>query len=149
MIPLVVTDSDIGDTNPGLYGAVLIYLPWGIMTLLAARSLKRLRRTKIDKIGITLEQLVRSTQPTSAEGTRWVTARGLKSPGVIRFVAIAVILLLLYAGIRTYLWSVLEEAPLAALFGIWFGLGFYRSMLFSFARSHEVATNSGECAVSG
>ena len=110
MIPLVMTDSDIGDINFGLFGGVVMYLLWGTMALLAARSLKRLHRTKIDKIGITLEELVRSTQPTSAEGTRWFTARrGLKSPMVIGFVVIAVILLLSYAGIRTYLWSVAEE----------------------------------------
>ncbi len=106
---LVIMMSDIGDTSPNLFGLFIVFLFWGTMTLLAARSLKRLRRTKIDNIGITLEELVRSTEPTSAEGTRWFTAPGLKSPGVIRFVMIAVILLLLYGGIDLYLKSVLEE----------------------------------------
>src|SRR5262249_37423814 len=63
----------------GLYSFSL-----GALTLLAARSLKRLRRTKIDKIGITLEELVRFVHPASAEDTRWsATFAGLKSPAVM------------------------------------------------------------------
>jgi hypothetical protein len=76
----------------------------GALTLFAARSLKRLRRTKIEKIGITLEELVRSVHPTSAEETGWLTTfRGAKSPEVIRLLVIAVILFLLYSGIDVYL----------------------------------------------
>jgi hypothetical protein len=81
----------------------------GALTLLAARSLKRLRRTKINKIGITVEELVRFLHPTSAEQTGWFTTfRGAKSPEVIRLFVIAVILFLLYSGIDVYMKFALE-----------------------------------------
>src|SRR5262249_10406304 len=88
---------------------VLYSFSFGAFTLLAARSLKRLRRTKIEKIGITLEELVRFVHPTSAEETGWFTTfRGPKSPEVIRLLVIAVILFLLYSGIDVYMKSALE-----------------------------------------
>jgi hypothetical protein len=104
VVGLAMMGDDINITSVGLG---LYFLPWAIITLFAARSLKRLRRMKIDKIGITLTELVRSTQPTSAEGIGRFA--GLKSPGFIRFVVIAVILLILYSGIQVYLNSLLGE----------------------------------------
>jgi hypothetical protein len=105
----MLSDS-VGDTNISAVSLGIFFLPWAITTLVAARSLKRLRRKKIDKIGITVDELVRSTQPTSVEGTRWLTARGFKSPEFIRFVVIAVILFILYSAIQAYLTSALQEA---------------------------------------
>src|SRR5262249_25650372 len=61
---LAMMVSDIDETSPMLPGIFFQFFFWGVMTLLAAISLKRLRRTKIDTIGITLEELVRSMRPT-------------------------------------------------------------------------------------
>ena len=105
---ITIMTSGFGDTSLSSDGVFIMCLLWGTMTLLASGSLKRLRRKKIDNIGITLGELMRSTQPTSAEGTRWFTARNLKSPGLILFVGIGVILLLLSAGINGYLNSMFE-----------------------------------------
>jgi hypothetical protein len=86
------------------------YLFVGIMTILAVRSLKRLRRTKIDKIGITLEELVRSLRPTTpAKQTPWFSTV-LKSPGALRFIVIAVILFSIYSGINIYANSLIETS---------------------------------------
>ena len=86
------------------------YLFVGIITVLAARSLKRLRRTKIDKIGITLEELVRALRPTTpAKQTLWFSTV-LKSPGALRFIVIAVILFGIYSGINIYANPLIEKA---------------------------------------
>jgi hypothetical protein len=100
--------TNVGVTN--VIGGQVFILFLGTITLLAARSLKRLRRIKIDNTGITLEELVRSIHPTAAKGTRWFTTfHGLKSPGVIRFLVIAVILLIIYSGMDLYVKSALDQ----------------------------------------
>jgi len=93
---LAMMVSDIDETSPMLPGIFFQFFFWGVMTLLAAISLKRLRRTKIDTIGITLEELVRSMRPTPAKQAPWSVAN-LKSPGVLRFIVIATILLVIYS----------------------------------------------------
>jgi len=90
-------------------GGFIQWLFVGIITMLAARSLKRLRRTKIDKIGITLEELVRSLRPTTpAKQTPWFSTV-LASPGALRFIVIAVILFGIYSGINIYANSLNEK----------------------------------------
>ena len=108
-ISIMVSDT-IGDTNVASVNAVIFLLFWGSVTLLAARSIKRLRRLKIDKIDITLHELVGSMHPTSAQDKAWFTAsQVLKSAGVTRFFVIAVGLLLIYSGVEVYMRSMIEE----------------------------------------
>jgi len=103
--------NDIDDTTPGiLLGLFTQFFFWGILTLLATISLKRLRRTKVDKIGITLEELARSMSPTRAKQTLWfTTVQNLKSPEALRFIVIAVVLSAIYSVIYIYLRSEFEE----------------------------------------
>jgi hypothetical protein len=109
MASYIADTDDMSDTNPGLvFGPFIQFFSWGVMTLLAVISLNRLNRTKIDKIGITLSELVLSLRPTIAKATSWFTTV-LKSPKALRFMVIAVILFCTYSGIYIYLKSVLEE----------------------------------------
>jgi hypothetical protein len=111
MGPYISDTNDIDDTTPGiLLGLFTQFFFWGILTLLATISLKRLRRTKVDKIGITLEELARSMSPTRAKQTLWfTTAQNLKSPEALRFIVIAVVLSVIYSVIYIYLRSEFEE----------------------------------------
>jgi hypothetical protein len=111
MASFVNDTNDTDDTmNSAMaFGFFVQFLVWGTMTLLATIGLKRLRRIKIDKIGISLEELVRSIRP-SAKQTRWFTMiPNLKSSGALRFIVIAVVLLLIYSWSYVYLRSGMEE----------------------------------------
>jgi hypothetical protein len=108
---LALVLSDDGDTSPFLIGIFIQFLFWGIMTLLAARSLNRLRHTKIDKIGISLEELVRSMRQTAAKQTRLsTTVPTVRYQRALPFIVIGIILFSIYSGTSIYLASMLEEA---------------------------------------
>jgi hypothetical protein len=107
----LLVPSDDGDTGPSLvFGLFSQFLIWGIMTLLATISLKRLRRRKIDKVTISLEELVRSMHPIPAKQiSSFTTLPNLRSPGALRFILVAVILIFIYSVINIYFKSVFEE----------------------------------------
>jgi hypothetical protein len=109
---LALVLSDDGDTNPSLmFGIFIQFLFWGIMTLLAARSLSRLRHTKIDKIGISLEELVRSLRQATAKQTpQSTTASTVGYQRALSLIAVSIVLFFIYSVNYAYVGSAMEQA---------------------------------------